>query len=291
MPIRTRSLALLLSLALAGCAKPVPTEVVETPDEVIAPRAVDEAPPPAESSTSTAEASKAEEPAVSDTEKAEESAQPAESPKSEESTPAEETPKAEEASPSAEAPPAEPPAAPAAEEAESKEAEPGAAPNACGPVEAEPEVKIEKLSFDQLKKAIATKKAKYTIVDCWASWCGPCKENFPHVLEMHEKFGSKGLNVISCSFDGGTGEPEFDDKELAAAQAFLEEKKSPITNVLLAEDRDQMFEKFDISTIPAVFVYDATGREVKRYTWDDPNNQFTYEQVEKEVAALLGVKP
>jgi Tol biopolymer transport system component len=52
-----------------------------------------------------------------------------------------------------------------------------------------------------------------------------------------------------------------------------------------------MFERFDILAIPAVFVYDADGKEVKRYTWDDPSNQFTYEQVEKEVAELLGITP
>ena len=46
-----------------------------------------------------------------------------------------------------------------------------------------------------------------------------------------------------------------------------------------------------MSAIPAVFLFGPDGKEVKRFTMDDPNNQFTYEQVEKDVAALLDGKP
>jgi thiol-disulfide isomerase/thioredoxin len=152
-------------------------------------------------------------------------------------------------------------------------------------------VTFEPIKYEAFLKALAKNDAKYTIVDCWASWCGPCKENFPHVLDMHKKYGDKGLKVLSLSFDGGTGETELDTQEIASAKAFLTAQKAEITNYLLDEERDMMFERFDILAIPAVFVYDADGKEVKRYTWDDPSNQFTYEQVEKEVAELLGITP
>ena len=48
------------------------------------------------------------------------------------------------------------------------------------------------------------------------------------------------------------------------------------------------FEKLNIGAIPAVFVFGPDGKEVKRFTMDDPNNQFTYDEVEKAVVALLG---
>lgn len=152
-------------------------------------------------------------------------------------------------------------------------------------------VTFEPIKYEAFLKAVAKNDAKYTIVDCWASWCGPCKENFPHVLEMHKKYADKGLKVLSLSFDGGTGETELDAQEIESAKAFLTAQKAEITNYRLDEERDLMFERFDILAIPAVFVYDADGKEVKRYTWDDPSNQFTYEQVEKEVAELLGIAP
>ena len=71
------------------------------------------------------------------------------------------------------------------------------------------------------------------------------------------------------------------------AEKFLQEKKAVFTNVLLDEDYGDGFDKLDINAIPAVFLFGPDGKEVKRFTMDDPNNQFTYEEVEKEVVALL----
>jgi len=144
-------------------------------------------------------------------------------------------------------------------------------------------VKLERLKWPAFKDRIASaKKAKFTLVDAWATTCGPCKENFPHLLEMHHKYGSKGLNVVSLSLDDPT-----DAKAVAAAEKFLKEKNAVITNVLLDEDFGAGFDRLDISAIPAVFLFGPDGKELKRFTMDDPNNQFTYEQVEKEVRSLI----
>ena len=44
-------------------------------------------------------------------------------------------------------------------------------------------------------------KAKVKIVDFWASWCGPCRAENPHVKELYEKYHDAGLEVISVSLD------------------------------------------------------------------------------------------
>ena len=44
-------------------------------------------------------------------------------------------------------------------------------------------------------------KAKVKIIDFWASWCGPCRAENPHVKELYEKYHDKGLEVISVSLD------------------------------------------------------------------------------------------
>jgi len=50
------------------------------------------------------------------------------------------------------------------------------------------EVKLERLNWKQFqKRLVATNQVKYTIVDAWSTTCGPCKENFPHLVEMHHK--------------------------------------------------------------------------------------------------------
>jgi thiol-disulfide isomerase/thioredoxin len=143
-------------------------------------------------------------------------------------------------------------------------------------------IKLEALKWPKFKERLAARPAKYTLVDVWATTCGPCKENFPHLVEMHRKFAGKGLKVISLTLDDPT-----DKKAVAAAEKFLQEKKAVFMNVLLDENYGDGFDRLDINTIPAVFLFNPDGKEIKRYTMDDPDHQFTYDEVEKEVSALL----
>jgi len=148
------------------------------------------------------------------------------------------------------------------------------------------EVKLERLNWKQFQERLAAnKQIKYTVVDAWSTTCGPCKENFPHVVAMYRKFSKKGLAVISLSLDDPT-----DKAAVAEAEKFLKEKKAAFTNILLNENFGEGFEKLNINAIPAVFVFGPDGKEVKRFTMDDPNNQFTYDEVEKAITSLLGEK-
>ncbi len=153
---------------------------------------------------------------------------------------------------------------------------------------AEPSITLIPVKFDEFRARITANptKAKFTLVDAWATYCPPCKENFPHLVEMHHKYGDRGLRVISVSLD----DPSVPE-DIQEAEKFLHEKKAVITNFLIDEEAGVAFDKFDINAIPAVFLYGPDGKEIKRFTLDDPDNQFTYEQVEKVVRDLLDGKP
>lgn len=159
---------------------------------------------------------------------------------------------------------------------------------AAGPDDAasKAEVKLTPIKYDAMIKQIAASKAKLTVVDVWATWCGPCKENFPHLVEMNGKYRDKGINFASVSVDDAAKA-----KVVAEATSFLKDKKAAFPNYLLDESMDDAFEKFDISAIPAVFVFGPDGKIIRRFTLDDPNNQFTYEQVETAVQEFLAGKP
>jgi thiol-disulfide isomerase/thioredoxin len=139
---------------------------------------------------------------------------------------------------------------------------------------------------DYRAKGVVKPEAKLTIVDAWATWCGPCKENFPHLVAMHKTYADKGLNVISLSLDDRN-----DAKALENARTFLTESGATFTNYLLDEDFDLAFEKLGVVQIPAVFLYGPDGKELRRFTLADADNQFTYAQVEEVVKLLLDGKP
>lgn len=44
-------------------------------------------------------------------------------------------------------------------------------------------------------------KNKYTLIDFWASWCGPCRQEMPNVVEAYKQFKNKGFGIVGVSLD------------------------------------------------------------------------------------------
>jgi thiol-disulfide isomerase/thioredoxin len=57
---------------------------------------------------------------------------------------------------------------------------------------------------DWVGKAVTAKdmKDKVVIIDCWATWCGPCKAAVPHTNEMAKKYADKGVLVLGACGGG-----------------------------------------------------------------------------------------
>ncbi|MBI1751227.1 MAG: TlpA family protein disulfide reductase [Acidobacteria bacterium] len=72
------------------------------------------------------------------------------------------------------------------------------APKVGNPV---PHFKVEDLDKARHEITPATFKGKYWIMDFWASWCGPCKAELPNLHKAFAKYKSRGLEVLSLSWD------------------------------------------------------------------------------------------
>jgi thiol-disulfide isomerase/thioredoxin len=143
-------------------------------------------------------------------------------------------------------------------------------------------VKLDVVKFADLEKAIASHPGKVIVLDLWATWCVPCKAEFHHLVELHEKYAKEGVVCISISLD------EADAKD--SALSFLKSKKALFTNYLVDDEESKWQDKWGVGGIPIVFVHGKDGKRIKRFDNSDPDNQFTYKQVEELVKELLAKK-
>ncbi len=95
-------------------------------------------------------------------------------------------------------------------------------------------------------------KGRYTMVDFWASWCGPCRMAIPHVRELHEKYGDK-LGVIAMSVD--------EDPE--AWKVAMEQEKMDWTQLRVAKENFKaVTTAYNFSGIPFMVLIDGDGNIV-----------------------------
>lgn len=138
-----------------------------------------------------------------------------------------------------------------------------------------PAVKLDDVKYADLAAEVKGLKGKVVLVDVWGTFCAPCREKFPAVVRLHNRYAKDGLAVISVSVDA----PE----DRAAAREFLTGQKAAFRNVLLTDKVEVWQAAWKVEGPPVVFLFDRAGRLAAR--WDD---KIDPGKVEKRVEELLG---
>jgi thiol-disulfide isomerase/thioredoxin len=142
-------------------------------------------------------------------------------------------------------------------------------------------VELKTIKYPDLVKAVRSQRGKVIVVDLWGDFCAPCKREFPHLVELHQQYGDKGLVCMCMSV---ALDPPADPNSPAPPPnvlKFLVAKKATFANYWLNED-EQVWKRFGIEAVPAVFVFDRQGRRAAKFT-----ENFTYADVRKVVEKLL----
>jgi thiol-disulfide isomerase/thioredoxin len=138
---------------------------------------------------------------------------------------------------------------------------------------------LPRVGEDQLLQVIGEHRGKVTVVNFWATWCGPCREEFPDLVRLYEENREKGVVVVSISMD------EADEAEQAAA--YLEEQKARFPAYLRGfRDFEAFVNLIDPSwsgAIPATFVFDRQGNRVYSH-----QGKLTYEELTELVERAGG---
>ena len=120
-------------------------------------------------------------------------------------------------------------------------------------------VSLQSLELDGLQDKIAAHAGQVVLIDYWATWCGPCLQEFPHTVERSHQYEGAGLRVMTVSCD----DPDAGDKVLTT----LRKLGAELENYHTTADIQETFEAFDIrGGIPFYQLYDRQG--VLRYRFN-----------------------
>jgi thiol-disulfide isomerase/thioredoxin len=130
----------------------------------------------------------------------------------------------------------------------------------------------------EVVRATRNPDAKAVLVNMWASWCGPCREEFPDLVRLQRDYEARGLKVVFVSWDDtpqiaakflaneGVTSPSFIKADSQNDQDFVNGINSNLTGV-----------------IPATLIYDRDGK--LRDFWEGATSYATFEQ---KVQTVLG---
>lgn len=113
------------------------------------------------------------------------------------------------------------------------------------------------LTAAELNAKIKSADAKVTIVNLWATWCAPCKEEMPELVDLQKRFGPKGAELVLVSGDS--------KDDLKKAEAFLEQTGVKFQSYHLAEAPDQFMKEFEANwpaVVPTTMAFDMNGRRI-----------------------------
>jgi len=113
-------------------------------------------------------------------------------------------------------------------------------------------------------------RTKVVLVDFWASWCVPCRQSFPWLSTMSQRYGENGLVVVAINLD----------KDRDLAQKFLRQFSPPF--IVAFDPEGKTAEAFNVTAMPSSFLVSRSGRVVYSHAGFDLRDADTIEKQIKE---------
>lgn len=146
----------------------------------------------------------------------------------------------------------------------------GAAAANLTPAAPAPDFALKSLGGSNLR--LREQRGQVVMVNFWATWCGPCRVEMPHLNRLYEKYRSSGFQLLGVNID--------DDPSQAQQLVAKLGLRFP---VLLDSDK-QVSRLYDLTTMPSTVLIDRDGRV--RYVHRGYRNGYE-DMYEKQIRELL----
>lgn len=115
-------------------------------------------------------------------------------------------------------------------------------------------------------------KNKVTIIDFWASWCGPCRQEMPFMVKLYKSLNAKGLGIVGVSLDNN-------EADWKAAISQLELPWPQMSDLKGWDNEAAQF--FNVTAIPFTVVVDQQGVVLQKNMRGQELQKFVTELLEK----------
>lgn len=102
-------------------------------------------------------------------------------------------------------------------------------------------------------------RGKVVYLDFWASWCGPCRQSFPWMNELHRRHAEDGLVVLAVGLDA----------KLADAQEFL--RQTPVQFTIALDPKASTPRDFAVKAMPSSLLIGRDGRVLLKHAGFRPS--------------------
>ena len=127
-------------------------------------------------------------------------------------------------------------------------------------VEAQSKIKVETLDKKKIADLIHERNGKILFLNLWATWCVPCREEFPDIVKLVQQYGNKNVEFVGLSID-------YPEEIKSKILPFLKKNKANFKNYVNGirgdEELINLLEEKWNGALPATFIYDAEGNKLK----------------------------
>ncbi len=137
-----------------------------------------------------------------------------------------------------------------------------------------PDFTLKSRSGENLR--LSEYRGQVVLINFWASWCGPCRQEMPLLDQLHGKYAPLGFTVLGVNVD----------QDQAQARAMLE--RIPVSFPVVFDNGSNISKLYDVIAMPTTVIVDRNGEARYLHRGYKPGDE---EQYQRHVRALLMERP